>query len=62
MNDLQIAREKHTMFAEWRADHNASLPYDMVVSVLTTGFWPTYKVLPCHSKTVSGLLHQRILQ
>ena len=44
MNDLQLAREKHAGFAEWKTEQNRTLPYDLVVSVLTTGFWPTYKV------------------
>lgn len=44
VNDLQLAREKHATFAEWKAERQKTLPYDMVVSVLTTGFWPSYKV------------------
>ena len=44
VNDLQLAREKHAVFADWKAEQSRTLPYDMVVSVLTTGFWPTYKV------------------
>lgn len=44
MNDLQLAKEKHQAFKDWRQTNNKLLPYDMVVSVLTTGFWPTYKV------------------
>ena len=41
VNDLQLAKEKHQAFKDWRQEHNKPLPYDLVVSVLTTGFWPT---------------------
>lgn len=51
VNDLQLAREKHTIFNEWRLEEGRVLPYDLVVSVLTTGFWPTYKV--ASSQTLS---------
>ena len=44
VNDLQLAREKHQNFTDWKRENGRSLMYDMVVSVLTTGFWPTYKV------------------
>ena len=44
VNDLQLAREKHQNFTDWKRENGRSLQYDMVVSVLTTGFWPTYKV------------------
>lgn len=44
VNDLQLAREKHAGFAEWKTEQKRTLPYDLIVSVLTTGFWPTYKV------------------
>lgn len=43
VNDLQLAREKQTVFADWRVAQNRVLPYDLVVSVLTIGYWPTYK-------------------
>lgn len=43
VNDLQLAKEKHQAFKDWKGTQSRQLPYDMVVSVLTTGFWPTYK-------------------
>lgn len=46
VNDLQLAREKHQHFTDWKNNNNRQLPYDLVVSVLTTGFWPSYKVSP----------------
>eukprot|EP00879_Flechtneria_rotunda_P010711 GHRR01011193.1.p1 GENE.GHRR01011193.1~~GHRR01011193.1.p1 ORF type:complete len:707 (+),score=276.31 GHRR01011193.1:915-3035(+) len=43
VTDLQLAREKQQNFDEWRQRKNKQLPIDMSVTVLTTGFWPTYK-------------------
>ncbi len=60
VNDLQLAREKHAGFNEWKTEQKRTLPYDMVVSVLTTGFWPTYKV--CHSCPSDKLLHLHFRQ
>lgn len=42
LTDLQLAREKQVQFEEWR-NSEQPLGYDMTVTVLTTGFWPTYK-------------------
>lgn len=44
VNDLQIAKEKERAFDEWRETKGLQLPIDMNVTVLTTGFWPSYKV------------------
>jgi len=43
VNDLAIAKEKETAFQEWLNIRNTKLPIDMSVTVLTTGFWPTFK-------------------
>lgn len=44
VTDLQLAREKQQDFDRWKGDNNKALPIDVNVTVLTTGFWPTYKV------------------
>ena len=52
MTDLQLAREKQADFDRWKRDNNRQLPVEMSVTVLTTGFWPTYKVNPLqHGRT-----------
>ena len=43
VQDLQMAKEKERPFTEWLERKNIKLPLDMTVTVLTTGFWPTYK-------------------
>ncbi|WIA23650.1 hypothetical protein OEZ85_000353 [Tetradesmus obliquus] len=43
VTDLQLAREKQQNFDEWKQRKNKQLPIDLSVTVLTTGFWPTYK-------------------
>jgi hypothetical protein len=45
VTDLQLAREKQQNFEAWQKEHSKQLPIDMSVQVLTTGFWPQYKVL-----------------
>ena len=44
VTDLQLARDKQQQFEEWRTNQNKSLKIDLIVTVLTTGFWPSYKV------------------
>ena len=44
VNDLQLAKEKHTVFEDWRRAGNKKLPCDLHVNVLTYGFWPQYQV------------------
>ena len=44
VQDLQLAKEKEKEFAEWLGKKNFKLPIDtMNVTVLTRGFWPSYK-------------------
>eukprot|EP00775_Hariotina_reticulata_P008401 gene8401-8585_t len=43
VTDLQLAREKQQNFDDWKQRKNKQLPIDLSVTVLTTGFWPTYK-------------------
>ena len=44
VTDLTVARDHQTKFEEFVADHPESNPgVDLAVTVLTTGFWPTYK-------------------
>ena len=45
VQDLQLAKEKERAFTEWLDRKGVKLPLDMNVTVLTTGFWPTYKAL-----------------
>lgn len=46
VTDLQLAREKQQGFEAWQKENGKSLSIDMSVQVLTTGFWPQYKVPP----------------
>ena len=45
VQDLQLAKEKERTFTEWQDRKSIKLALDMNVTVLTTGFWPTYKAL-----------------
>lgn len=45
LQDLQLAKEKERQFEEWLGRKDVRLPLDMNVTVLTTGFWPSYKAL-----------------
>lgn len=42
--DLSLAKEKQQNFEAWQRQEGRSLPIEMTVQVLTTGFWPQYKV------------------
>ena len=42
--DLSLAKEKQQNFEAWQRQERRALPIDMTVQVLTTGFWPQYKV------------------
>lgn len=46
MTDLQLARDKQQGFEDWKRENAADKPLamDLQVTVLTTGFWPSYKV------------------
>lgn len=44
VTDLQLAREKQQAFEGWQRANNKSSPIDLSVTVLTTGFWPAFKV------------------
>ena len=44
--DLSLAKEKQQNFEAWVRQEGRSLPIEMTVQVLTTGFWPQYKVRP----------------
>jgi cullin 1 len=43
VQDLQLAKEKERSFNEWLDRQSVKLPIDLSVTVLTTGFWPSYK-------------------
>ena len=44
VNDLHVGREKQQQFDEWKQGQPDQLSIDLTVTVLTTGFWPSYKV------------------
>ena len=44
VTDLQLAREKQQAFETWQRQNSKSSPLDLSVTVLTTGFWPAFKV------------------
>ncbi len=44
VTDLALAREKQQAFGTWRENNGKHGGADVVVTVLTTGFWPHYKV------------------
>ncbi|KAL2608272.1 hypothetical protein R1flu_026845 [Riccia fluitans] len=44
VTDLTLARENQTSFEEYLCENSSSNPgIDLTVTVLTTGFWPSYK-------------------
>ena len=45
VNDLSMAKDKERAFADWRERAARTVPLDLSVTVLTTGFWPSYKQL-----------------
>ena len=49
VNDLHVGREKQQQFDEWKQGQPDQLSIDLSVTVLTTGFWPSYKVC-CQQK------------
>lgn len=53
VTDLALAREKQQLFSTWREGKNKG-GVDVVVTVLTTGFWPHYKVRYTQSVVVYG--------
>ena len=58
VTDLTVARDHQTKFEEFVADHPESNPgVDLAVTVLTTGFWPTYKTFDINlpSEMVSSM-------
>ena len=61
VTDLQLAREKQVEFDRWKRDNDKQLPVELSVTVLTTGFWPTYKVCrpPCNVRACKALCPQQ---
>ncbi|GIL64270.1 hypothetical protein Vafri_18269 [Volvox africanus] len=43
VTDLQLAKEKQQHFDDWLKEKGKKLSIELSVTVLTTGFWPTYK-------------------
>lgn len=43
VNDLTMAKENQTNFDEYLSDNPNDTGIDLTVTVLTTGFWPSYK-------------------
>lgn len=59
VTDLQLAREKQQGFEAWQKENGKSLSIDMSVQVLTTGFWPQYKVPPPSSASLILVAHHK---
>eukprot|EP00192_Tetraselmis_astigmatica_P006584 CAMPEP_0117662932 /NCGR_PEP_ID=MMETSP0804-20121206/8315_1 /TAXON_ID=1074897 /ORGANISM="Tetraselmis astigmatica, Strain CCMP880" /LENGTH=747 /DNA_ID=CAMNT_0005469861 /DNA_START=284 /DNA_END=2527 /DNA_ORIENTATION=+ len=57
VKDLRLAREKQQEFDNWQSGRGTSVGIDLTVTVLTTGFWPTYKAmdLALPEEMVSGV-------
>ena len=45
MQDLQLAREMQQRFEDWKRERGNAIDLDVSVTVLTTGYWPTYKAV-----------------
>jgi cullin 1 len=63
VTDLTLARENQTSFEEYLSEAATSNPgIDLTVTVLTTGFWPSYKssdlALPAEMVRVIFMLSQ----
>lgn len=56
VKDLRLAREKQQEFDNWKSNSGGDTGIDLTVTVLTTGFWPTYKAvdLALPEEMVSG--------
>ena len=67
VTDLTLARENQTSFEEYfNDDVNSNPGIDLTVTVLTTGFWPSYKssdlALPAEMVRLLILLQLLILR
>jgi cullin 1 len=63
VTDLTLARENQTSFEEYLSEAATSNPgIDLTVTVLTTGFWPSYKssdlALPAEMVRVTFMVSQ----
>jgi cullin 1 len=63
VTDLTLARENQTSFEEYLSEAATSNPgIDLTVTVLTTGFWPSYKssdlALPAEMVCVTFMVSQ----
>jgi cullin 1 len=48
VSDLQLARDMQQRFKEWKSQRSVQhSKIDLSLTVLTTGYWPTYKVAGC---------------
>lgn len=45
VQDMQLAKEKEKAFGDWLRQKEIRLPIEMTVTVLTTGFWPSFRPL-----------------
>ncbi len=59
MTDLQLAREKQAAFDDWKGGAAKELAIDLSVTVLTTGFWPTYKARARAGRRAGGRAGRR---
>ncbi|KAG9134398.1 hypothetical protein Leryth_023789 [Lithospermum erythrorhizon] len=62
VTDLTLARENQTSFEEYLSNNpNANPGIDLTVTVLTTGFWPSYKSFDLNLPAEMASLCHRIL-
>jgi len=61
VTDLTLAKENQTSFEEYLSNNaNADPGIDLTVTVLTTGFWPSYKSFDLNlpAEMVFGFVHR----
>jgi hypothetical protein len=44
LTDMNVSKDTQNNFSQWMRNNEINLGMDCSVTVLTTGFWPTYKV------------------
>ena len=44
LTDMNVSKDSQNNFSQWMRNNEINLGMDCSVTVLTTGFWPTYKV------------------
>ena len=47
MSDLNLAKEIQKDFGSWSVESKATFPFEFEVTVLTSGYWPSYRSTNC---------------